>query len=153
MPDGQCGYCKPPPLGGPRMVVVTSAGQVYHGTAKCPALLDGWAIARRWGRESGSYSSIAWSDAVAKGLAPCSICGGRAYSSSKANPGIKANKVPAKARVIPKKTPVKPKGPVNPKGLRVCSACGKNIQPGQLARVAGRDHQGQRLIVHATCPK
>lgn len=73
LPPEQCGSCKPLPSGVPKTVFITQGGDHYHYEERCPALLDGWAEARRQGFRNHAPQTIGWGDASME-RDPCHRC-------------------------------------------------------------------------------
>lgn len=75
----QCAECRPVPAGLSATVFVASAGQVFHRTRDCRALLDGQAKARHFGHSPRDAARSPLNQARARGLSPCMVCFACAY--------------------------------------------------------------------------
>jgi hypothetical protein len=75
----QCADCRPVPPGLTATVFVSRAGQVFHRSADCRALLDGQATARYYGHTTSDAVRGPLNQARARGLSPCMVCFTAAY--------------------------------------------------------------------------
>lgn len=69
----QCASCKSV-MHGPAQVYVTKAGQVYHWTTDCKALVAGWNYAFNRGQDIHDAAPMHVNDAISRGLARCMGC-------------------------------------------------------------------------------
>ena len=83
----QCAPSRPVPPGLTATVFVSCAGQVFHRSADCRALLDGQAKARHHGHLTHDAVRGPLNQAGARGLSPCIVCFTAAYPHSHATWG------------------------------------------------------------------
>jgi hypothetical protein len=70
----QCGTCKPPPPGVPRMVWITQGGDAFHLGPNCEALLSGQGRAERRGQGTHEPENVAYTTARAVVRDACQRC-------------------------------------------------------------------------------
>lgn len=74
----ECAECQPVPKGLQSRVFVTTAGQVFHKTRECRALMEGQAKARFFGAQTAEASQVPLNEARSRGLSECMVCFGGA---------------------------------------------------------------------------
>jgi len=74
--EGQCGLCKPPPLGIHEIVFTTKGGQVFHNWSDCAYLLAGQSLAETRGQNNHPIVPTKWSS-VYYSYGACEWCAAR----------------------------------------------------------------------------